>query len=231
MSDKCSTEVDNILNILGNTTRRRILYLLSEEPRYFIQLSRDLKISQQAILKHLELLKKYGLITSYKAKSNLAAPERKYYHLDKSLYLSIGITRDNVKMEIRDISQNKTETIDDQMDFELNEEVKRLFENNDDINNLLNSSNILLKKINDKLDDIEYEKVSLLKLKQNVMKKVHDTIRSNFDDFLERTVLSTIVSSNSNINVESLSEQFDVKEKEVTMCLMALKQRLNLSFE
>ncbi len=231
MFHKSSDKVNNVLNILGNETRRRILYLLSAEPRYFIQLSRDLGISQQAILKHLEVLEKNGIISSYREKSNLAAPARKYYHLNKSLYLSIGITNDNVKMEIRDIDQNKNESKNTLKNLMIDNELTDSIENNEDLDTLLNSSNILLKKIDNKISDIELEKISLLRLKQIIMKKIHDAIRSNVDDVLERTILYSLISSDFSVDIESLSEQFDVREKEIDICIMALKRRLNLLFE
>lgn len=231
MSHKSSDNVNNVLNILGNETRRRILYLLSAEPRYFIQLSRDLGVSQQAILKHLELLEKNGIIDSYREKSELAAPARKYYHLNKSLYLSIGITNDNVKMEIREIDSNKTESKNTLKDLMLDNELTDSLDNDKDLDTLLSSSNILLKKIDSKISDIEQEKVSLLRLRQIIMKKIHDAIRLDVDNVLERTILYSLISSDFSIDVESLSEQFDVREKEIDVCISALKQRLNLLFE
>ncbi len=231
MPNKSSDKVDNVLNILGNDTRRRILYLLSEEPRYFIQLSRDLGISQQAILKHLELLEKNGIIGSYREKSELAAPARKYYHLNKSLYLSIGITKDNVKMELTDIGQNKEELKNTMKDLMLEEELEGSNEDNENLDTILNSSNILLKKIDNKISEIEQKKISLLRLRQIIKKKIHDAIRLNVDDVLERTVLYSLLSSDFNVDVESLSEEFDVREKEIDMRLLALKRRLNILFD
>lgn len=231
MPNKSSDKVDNVLNILGNDTRRRILYLLSEEPRYFIQLSRDLRISQQAILKHLELLEKNGIIDSYREKSELAAPARKYYHLNKSLYLSVGITKDNVKMEITDIGQNKEELKNTMKDLMLEEGLEGSNEDNENLDTILNSSNILLKKIDNKISEIEQKKISLLRIKQIIKKKIHDAIRLNVDDVLERTVLYSLLSSDFNVDVESLSEEFDVREKEIDMRLLALKRRLNILFD
>jgi len=99
------------------------------------------------------------------------------------------------------------------------------------LNNLLNSSNVLLKKIDEKLNNIEQDKISLLRLKQNVMKKIHDSIRSNVDDVIDRAVLYSIVTSDLNFDVASLSEQFNIREKEIAYRLISLKKRLNLPFD
>ena len=64
MSDK-NLDIEKVLDILGNETRRRILRYLAEEPRYFIQLSKELGVSQQAVLKHLEILQALNLVESF----------------------------------------------------------------------------------------------------------------------------------------------------------------------
>jgi len=102
MSDE-ATGLGKLLDILGNETRRRILEILADEPKYFIQLSKELGVSQQAVLKHLTLLGRAGLITSFRAKSELAAPDRKYYRLNRSLYLSIGIIGDTIELALKEI--------------------------------------------------------------------------------------------------------------------------------
>jgi predicted transcriptional regulator len=113
----------------------------------------------------------------------------------------------------------------------IDEELKEQFEDDNNLNNLLNSSNVLLKKIDGKLNDIEQDKISLLRLKQNVMKKIHDSIRSNVADVLDRAMLYSIVTSDLNLDVASLSEQFNIREKEIAYRLISLKKRLNLPFD
>ena len=58
-------DVNLILDILGNSTRRKILTVLSEEPMYFNQLAKKIVIGQQAILRHLQALEDIGLIETY----------------------------------------------------------------------------------------------------------------------------------------------------------------------
>ena len=96
-------EIGEFLDLLGNNTRRRILESLTNEPKYFIQLSKEIGVSQQAVLKHLFLLENFGLIESFKAKSNLAAPDRKYFQLNRSVYLSIGITGNSMEIKMENI--------------------------------------------------------------------------------------------------------------------------------
>lgn len=82
--------VGNVLQIVGNETRRRILTLLSEEPHYISQIARKLDVTQPAVLKHLSLLQRAGLIESFWRKSPLGAA-RKYYKICGSVGIEIAI--------------------------------------------------------------------------------------------------------------------------------------------
>jgi len=82
--------MDKVLQIVGNETRRRILSLLSEEPHYISQIAKKLDVTQPAILKHLSLLQKAGLIESFRRKSPLGAA-RKYYKICDSVGIEITI--------------------------------------------------------------------------------------------------------------------------------------------
>ena len=60
-----SKNTDAILDVLGNPTRRRILFLLSKEPLYFNQLAKMIGIGQQSILRHMKILEDSKLIETY----------------------------------------------------------------------------------------------------------------------------------------------------------------------
>ena len=84
-----------LLDVLGNETRRRILNLISHEPMYFNQLAKEIRTGQQAILRHVKILEDTGLIESYAMRSDLGAPDRKYYRVNSSFNLSISVSNDN----------------------------------------------------------------------------------------------------------------------------------------
>ncbi len=72
------TDMDSILSIVENPTRRRILQALVREPHYPLQLSHELGISQQAIMKNLALMEREGLLESYRESSKVG-PDRNFY--------------------------------------------------------------------------------------------------------------------------------------------------------
>jgi predicted transcriptional regulator len=63
-------DIDTILSVIENPTRRRILMALVREPHYPLQLSRELGVSQQAIMKNLDILEKSGLVECWKESSD-----------------------------------------------------------------------------------------------------------------------------------------------------------------
>jgi ArsR family transcriptional regulator len=98
-------DTDVLLDVLGNETRRRILNLISHEPMYFNQLAKEIQTGQQAILRHVKILEDSGLIESYAMRSDLGAPDRKYYRVNSSFNLSISVSNDNFTIRNKDIEE------------------------------------------------------------------------------------------------------------------------------
>ena len=59
-------DLDVLLSMIKNPTRRKILESLVKMPRYPLQLSKELGISQQAVMKNLSVLEKNGMVVSYR---------------------------------------------------------------------------------------------------------------------------------------------------------------------
>lgn len=72
-------DLDVLLSVIENPTRRRILEALVREPHYPLQLSRELGMSQQIIMKHLKVLEDYRMVRSYPEESDQGGPMRKRY--------------------------------------------------------------------------------------------------------------------------------------------------------
>jgi len=217
--------IDVLLDVLGNETRRRILRLLADEPRYFIQLSKDLGVSQQAVLKHLEILERYGFVASFEGESDYAAPKRKYFELNRSCMLAIGITKDAVEFVFHDIPQ---EGLDSFKRSELKGVQKGLnaLEQEKDHSKIVTLSDGLLKEINQKLTDLAAAEISLLRLRQRITRTAHKAIREAFDEELQRQILYSTIGEEKRPDVNELSEMLDTREREINEAIRALKQRL-----
>jgi ArsR family transcriptional regulator len=83
--------------LLGNPTRFKILRRLSQEPMFLGQLSRELAVHQQAILRHLQELIERGFLETYEDES-IRGPPRKYYRLAKTVRVSVQITPQGIRI-------------------------------------------------------------------------------------------------------------------------------------
>lgn len=225
--------IDVLLEVLGNDTRRRILQLLADEPRYFIQLSKDLGVSQQAVLKHLEVLERNGFVTSFEGDSDFAAPKRKYYQLNRSFMLAIGMTKDAVQFVFHDIPQESIRARPEQSEFKVLQRQLLELESEKDPNRILNLSDSLLKEINVKLAELSNTQIALLKLRQNITRRAHEAIRNAFEEDLQRQILYSTIGEEKRPDVDQLSEMLDAREREINEAIKVLRLRLqgNLLFQ
>ena len=83
-------EVDELFYLLENPTRRRILQLLSVERLYPLQLSREIDVTQQAVVKHLRILEQHGLVKSRDEPSS-RGPNRRVYTPSREVSLHIDV--------------------------------------------------------------------------------------------------------------------------------------------
>jgi len=91
-------------------------------------------------------------------------------------------------------------------------------------------SDSILKEIESKLIDLQKRMITLLKLRQRVIKKVHE-VASSIERPLERRITYSILGSSEAVDVESLSEEFGVREREVKEALSSLEKRLDIRFQ
>jgi ArsR family transcriptional regulator len=218
--------VDVLLDVLGNDTRRRILQLLADEPRYFIQLSKELGVSQQAVLKHLEILEKNGFITSYEEESEFPAPKRKYFQLNLSCVLEVGITRDAVQFVFQDIPRlDRDDQIEEKELKALSKKVNSVLEEEEPIE-LLQRSDELLKEINEALKETFETEIFLLRQKQRLTRAAHKAIRDSFEDELHRHILYSTIGGPKQASVDELSSILDIREKEISEALRLLRKRM-----
>jgi len=216
-------KLDALLSILGNRTRRQILQLLAEEPHYLLQLSKELDVSQQAILKHLALLEKHGFVSSYEKESDLGAPPRKYYHLNSAVYLTIGLAGSLFRIRAMPLLEVKPESASPEMDA-IRTKIEELRKMEDALQKIRFSNN-LLAQIDEKLKKIDDEKVSLLHLRQEVQGIANDAIRQASETRLEKRILYSILGSSEAPSPEILSVKLDVRERTIEDALKELEKR------
>jgi len=86
-----NNEMGKLLDVLGNETRRRILLLLTRKPYFVSELSQELGVGQKAVLEHLRILERAGLIEGRVEKIPRGRP-RKYYTIKRGFRLEVLLT-------------------------------------------------------------------------------------------------------------------------------------------
>ncbi len=76
-----------LLDILGNENRRRILQLLSFRPFYFNEIAKRLDVGPKAVIDHLEMLERAGLIECYQDQGR-----RKYFRIARKTVLEVAVS-------------------------------------------------------------------------------------------------------------------------------------------
>ena len=119
-------DIDMILNMISNPPRRRILESLTKEPSYPLQLSKEIGVSQQAIMKNLDLLERNGMVIGHQVSSAMG-PMKVVYEPTTEFTVVIDMRRSMFSADVTDESGSEedvipiTETID-----ELRSEISRI---------------------------------------------------------------------------------------------------------
>ncbi len=209
---------DLILDIIGNNTRRKILAALAREPLYFNQLANEIGVGQQAILRHMKTLEDIGLIESYAEKSNLGAPDRKYYQLNSSFSLTICLSQDSFSIENRKIEESRLKESN-----KFYKEYDSLSQSDD--GQVLKQLQANLANIEKEISTLDSRLNDLRALRQLIVRRLHKIARDNFEHEFERKVLHTIISEAPQ-SVSELAEKLSERQRHVTKTLSGMNNKL-----
>ena len=162
-------DIEKILDILGNKTRRKLLEKLSEEANYVFQLSEDINIRHQAIRKHLALLKDLKIIKSFEGASTVGGPPRKYFKITKSFSIMADITPDSFETKILSY---KGQILEKDEYSEITEEIKSLVNSGDTPHKKISELNTALENLNSEIEELEKKRQYLVELRQQILKYI-----------------------------------------------------------
>ncbi len=145
-------EVDAILRAIENHTRREILRMLVEGRQYALRMARELQTSQQAIMKHLNVLENNNIIRMAKEVPSERGAPRKLYEISKSFSLFVDFAPGI--FDIREYNMDEVGI----------EDIKSEFEGMD--------YGEALKKIEDEIRELEMRRLKLIKLKEEIIKNL-----------------------------------------------------------
>lgn len=208
-------DLDTLLAVIGNPTRRQILRKLVKEEHYPLQLSRELRVSQQAIMKHLEVLEKNELVQSVFQKSDTGGPPRRYYTATKSLTIVIDLGPELFNEELR-----------------MHGEEDRVIEGVPDTEALRKAENLRIKlaefmqsiaKVNERLVELADERDELIAVKKDAMHYANQIIDTLCENYQERKVLRYLISE-EDLSLATMSERLNMRESEIEEVLKKLEE-------
>ncbi len=172
-------ELDILLSVIENPTRRRILEALVREPHYPLQLSKELGLSQQGIMKHLKVLEEYRMVRSYDEESDQGGPNRKIY---------VPITGFNIVVDMGPglfTAQIVTRDMDGRscVKEDLPQEGRVM------ISGRVGEVRDRIKEIDGELRGIARRRAELMRAKEEALDEACGIVESNIDDYHTRRIL------------------------------------------
>ncbi|MHA1838586.1 MAG: ArsR/SmtB family transcription factor [Candidatus Ranarchaeia archaeon] len=214
-------ELDEIFSLLENPIRRKLIRRLSEAPNFALQLSKELRIAQQLVAKHLRVMEERGLISAIEQESP-RGPKRKLYHLNRHISLRVDVAPNLYNQEI--ITFEKLPSMPDQKSTfaEIKKQIEAIAKTSSEKISWQEITNIL-SNIDDALERISLERTAFLYLRNRLLRFACNAM-NNFSP-LERAALIKIL-TNPKIKDSELSRQLNVPLGVIKQTLRKLKGSL-----
>jgi len=191
-----------LLDILGNENRRRILQLLSFRPFYFNEIAKRLDVGPKAIIDHLEMLERAGLVECYHDQRR-----RKYFRIARNTVLEIAVSPHSYGVRAYRSEGSPESSAEDVQ--EMNQDIK-----------LLKSELSLLE---DKRRDLRRLMNEIEAREAEIKQRAVSAVQSYASDQLESEILTALLSGAS--NSDDLAEKLEVPEILVDDRLRRLEAR------
>jgi ArsR family transcriptional regulator len=140
--------LEDILDVMGCKTRRNILDLIKEEPRFVSQISRELEVGQKAIIEHLRAMEDTGLLNSSFRKIERGRP-RKYYDISHDIEFQIFISQGTMRLKVPGHEFQELQKIEEKarMGEEVSDELENLIK---DYETAMGLAKNLLRQLNER---------------------------------------------------------------------------------
>jgi predicted transcriptional regulator len=165
-------ELDVLLSVIENPTRRRILEALVREPHYPLQLSRELGLSQQGIMKHLRMLEELDLVSSFLEDSDQGGPSRRRYFPTTGFTMVVDIGPGLFNTEVA------TRPFEEQTPDRTEGEGRKLLDLRKE-----------LRDIDEELAGIKERRAELIAEKESILEEAGRAVDASFADYRSRKIV------------------------------------------
>jgi len=208
------TTLDDMLEIIENPTRRMILREIVRERRYPLQLSHDLNISQQAVMKHLRILEENNLVKVVTEKSDAGGPPRKCYTATQMFSITIDVGPSLFSEAVRLFKE---------MDEDIAELEERALGRSHPVETIRHALTEL-GEIEAEMKAMEERRAALLTRKEGLRKAAYEVAEIICDAEDEKRVLTFII-ENGNADPDAIAEGLNMREKVVRQILTGLSRK------
>jgi predicted transcriptional regulator len=212
-------ELDTILQVVENPIRRRIIKRLSQEPCYALQLSKELRLGQPLVAKHLAVMERAGLVSSA-VQASPAGPPRKKYALTKGVTITMDVGPNifierGMTFEAEPGGRRPDETA------QLRRRLAQAAEAQD-VRKRLSFLSEILGDVDGRMVRLESERVALLEIRNQAMGEAA-LIAGKLAENDMRRVLFHILDEHD-MHVDSISEALNLRELSVKAILEELER-------
>ena len=207
MAKEPELSLDDLLAVLGNPLRREILSRIAQETHYPLQLSKELGVSQQAIMKHLQILRKYRLIRCTDPKSNTLGPPRKCYVSTGQFSIRIDFGPSALETHLIHIKAHPEETAGAELEAEFHRSLEL-----GSTSDRLRAYKDTVSKLNAEVETLEDRRMALIALKQDILKQASVEIAAMSPDYLERRLLY-ILTENPSTPMDDMARMLNIQRE------------------
>lgn len=200
-------ELDILLSVIENPTRRRILEALVREPHYPLQLSKELGLSQQGIVKHLKVLEEYKLVRSYNEESDLG-PSRRIYVPTTGFTITVDIGPSLFSAEI----------VTRELDAPLGEFEEEREGDVGWLKQAVHEARNDIAQIDGELGDLSRRRAELIKAKEKVLNDGYGKLESAIGDYHVRRVLFEYM-QRPDLDVAEIAQLLGLRDEEVVRAM------------
>ncbi len=204
-------ESTQILDILGNKNRRKILQLLSDRPCYVSEISGRLGVGPKAIINHLSLLEQTGLI-----ECRVDDQRRKYYNIADNMRIEISVSPHSYAVSVHsapiDTQYHLKQDDDETSEVQKAHAASVLTELNHEIRNTKSKQEELARK----QQELQVEFSELMDICMDAIDKVADNP-------LQAEILHALLKNEH--SVASLSYNFTIHPSYISVQVLAMAKK------
>lgn len=201
-------DLDRALYLLENKVRRDILERLVREPHYPMQLADQIGVSQQAIMKHLKLLKAAEFVDCEKVPSNKGGPPKQIYMVKRAFSMRIDLGPDLFHVEKRLLPKGGPMRLSSSLP-------KKIIPYAEHVSGRrkipFGEAMGLLGELHDALNNLDSQRDAIIALHQHIKHCASKVVDEEFETYEKRHIIHNMLENpRSELNLSAISEQLNM---------------------